>query len=241
MRFPESFLARGVYMHELEKKWILYKREKYKKAAILFASFFGVAASSFYISYLIFGTDKNSNIVKTPQIIEQNLSSQRQQETQTILQNAAKEIVIVSSEAQNEKFKSFEPQATQEVQIKGAQQTEVSPPPKAEPAPKIYIETKETNQTLLFEERFKKNGDFESALALSEEYYKNEEYQKALKWAISANSIDSKNEKSWVLFAKASAKLGRKQNAENALENFARTSGSENIKTLLRQIKAGEI
>ncbi len=241
MRFPESFLARGVYMHELEKKWILYKREKYKKAAILFASFFGVAASSFYISYLIFGTDKNSNIVKTPQIIEQNLSSQRQQETQTILQNAAKEIVIVSSEAQNEKFKSFEPQATQEVQIKGSQQTEVSPPPKAEPAPKIYIETKETNQTLLFEERFKKNGDFESALALSEEYYKNEEYQKALKWAISANSIDSKNEKSWVLFAKASAKLGRKQNAENALENFARTSGSENIKTLLRQIKAGEI
>jgi len=228
-------------MHELEKKWILYKREKYKKAAILFASFFGVAASSFYISYLIFGTDKNSNIVKTPQIIEQNLSSQRQQETQTILQNAAKEIVIVSSEAQNEKFKSFEPQATQEVQIKGAQQTEVSPPPKAEPAPKIYIETKETNQTLLFEERFKKNGDFESALALSEEYYKNEEYQKALKWAISANSIDSKNEKSWVLFAKASAKLGRKQNAENALENFARASGSENIKTLLRQIKAGEI
>lgn len=228
-------------MHELEKKWILYKREKYKKAAILFASFFGVAASSFYISYLIFGTDKNSNIVKTPQIIEQNLSSQRQQETQTILQNAAKEIVIVSSEAQNEKFKSFEPQATQEVQIKGSQQTEVSPPPKAEPAPKIYIETKETNQTLLFEERFKKNGDFESALALSEEYYKNEEYQKALKWAISANSIDSKNEKSWVLFAKASAKLGRKQNAENALENFARTSGSENIKTLLRQIKAGEI
>ncbi len=241
MRFPEGFLARGIYMHELEKKWILYKREKYKKAAILFASFFGVAASSFYISYLIFGTDKNSNIVKTPQIIEQNLSSQRQQETQTILQNAAKEIVIVSSEAQNEKFKSFEPQATQEVQIKGAQQTEVSPPPKAEPAPKIYIETKETNQTLLFEERFKKNGDFESALALSEEYYKNEEYQKALKWAISANSIDSKNEKSWVLFAKASAKLGRKQNAENALENFARASGSENIKTLLRQIKAGEI
>ncbi|HRF57885.1 MAG TPA: anaphase-promoting protein, partial [Campylobacterales bacterium] len=68
-----------------------------------------------------------------------------------------------------------------------------------------------------------------------------EEYQKALKWAISANSIDSKNEKSWALFAKASAKLGRKQNAENALENFARTSGSENIKTLLRQIKAGEI
>lgn len=241
MRPLKSFLAKGIHMHELEKKWILYKREKYKKAAILFASFFGVAASSFYASYLIFGTDKNSNIVKTPQTIEQNLSTQRLQEPQTILQNAAREIVVVSSEAQNEKFRSFEPIAPQEAQIKEPQRVEVSPPPKAAPLPKIHMETKEANQTFLLEERFKKNGDFESALALSEEYYKNEEYQKALKWAISANSIDSKNEKSWALFAKASAKLGRKQNAENALENFARTSGSENIKTLLRQIKAGEI
>ncbi len=241
MRSPKSFLARGVYMHELEKKWILYKREKYKKAAILFASFFVVAASSFYASYLIFGADKNHNIAKTPQIIEQNLSTQRPQEAQTVLQNAAKEIVIVSSEAQNEKFRSFDATTSQESKIKESRQVEALPPPKAEVAPKIHMEIKEAKETLLLEERFKKNGDFESALALSEEYYKNEEYQKALKWAISANSIDSKNEKSWALFAKASAKLGRKQNAENALENFARTSGSENIKALLRQIKAGEI
>jgi len=127
MRFPKSFLARGVYMHELEKKWILYKREKYKKAAILFASFFGVAASSFYASYLIFGADKNSDIVKTPQTIEQNLSTQRPQEPQTVLQNAAREIVIVSPEAQNEKYRSFEAATLQEAQIKEPRQVEVSP------------------------------------------------------------------------------------------------------------------
>lgn len=208
------------------------------KTAALLVSFFSGVVISFFVSYLIFGADKSGGSL----MLEQNSSIAPPKQAAQIQepQITPKEILLVSPDMQNDNFKSFEaPQ--QPTCTKETQQTDASPPQKVKPEPTIYIETKEANPALLLEERFKKNGDFESALALCEEYYKNEEYQKALQWAINANSIDSKNEKSWALFAKASVKLGRKQNAESALENFARTSGSENIKTLLRQIKAGEI
>ncbi len=236
-------------LNELEQKWIAYKRQKYKKFISLGTAFFAVALLSFLAAYMIFSKKQENESVK--QQPEQNATQQAQKQDDVVELTLAgeqpmqREIVIVSPTEQAQEFKSLAPtneqlltpppQAAQEA-IAPAQQQEK---PKA--PPKIHIETKSASHVLLLEERFRRNGDIETALSLSEEYYKTADYKKALKWAISANSLDSKNERSWALFAKSSYKLGRKQDAINALENFVRTSGSEQIKILLRQIKAGEL
>ncbi len=241
-------------LNDLESKWIAYKRQKYKKFISLGTAFFAVAVASFLAAYLIFA-QKQGGESATKEHSEPNATKQAQQPqkqndvvelTLAGEQPMQREIVIVSPTEQTQEFKSLAPTneqlltppATQGTQM---QQAPTQMPPKPKVVPKINIETKTASHTALLEERFKRNGDIETALLLSEEYYKTGEYQKALKLAISANSLDAKSEKSWALFAKSSYKLGRRQDAINALENFVRTSGSDQSRALLRQIKAGEL
>lgn len=255
-------------LSDLESKWIAYKRQKYKKFLSLGAAFFVVALISFLAAYLIFAQKRDGESAKK-ECSEPNATKHAQQPqaqndvvelTLAGEQPMQREIVIVSPAEQKQEFRSFAPTDEQPLtpaatqgspaqpamtpaatQGAPAQPAMTSTPPKPKVAPKINIETKTVSRTELLEDRFKRNADFETALGLSEEYYKIGEYQKALKWAISANSLDSKNERSWVLFAKSSYKLGRKQDAINALENFTKTSDSEQARILLRQIKAGEL
>jgi len=238
-------------LNDLEKRWVLYKKQKYKKITSFGSALVGVALVSFFIAYLFFAQKQQA---KSPEQTEIN-NTAKQNETALSSIDAAgltqvcekpiepqKEVVIVSPVQNAQEFKSFAP--SNEQQYSSQQQAQPMPTPvapKPQTPPKIQMETKTASHVLLLEERFKRNGDFETALTLSEEYYKNSEYQKSLKWAVSANSIDSKNEKSWILFAKSSYKLGHKQDAIGALENFAKTGGSDQIKTLLRQLKADEL
>ncbi len=233
-------------LNDLEQKWISYKRQKYKKFASLGAAFFGVAVASFVTSYLIFSHKHESEVVKKERN-ETNTTIQAQKSNDVVELTLAgeqpmqREIVIVSPTENTQEFKSLAPTNEQQLTPPAAEQQIPAAPPKPKAPPKIQIETKSANRTALLEDRFKRNGDIETALLLSEEYYKMGDYQNALKWAISANSLDAKNEKSWALFAKSSYKLGRKQDAINALENFTKMGGSDQIKTLLRQIRAGEL
>lgn len=241
-------------LNDLEKKWISYKRQKYRKILSLGGAFFGVAALSFFAAYLFFVQKPQTEEPKKQLEVELNATKQAQTDVDTtglapVCETPAdlqREVVIISPSQNTQEFKSLAPANEQSFsQTQQAQrQPESTPAPipqKPKTPPKIQMETKTASHTFLLEERFKRNGDFETALTLSEEYYKNSDYQKALKWAVGANSIDSKNEKSWILFAKSSYKLGRKQDAINALENFSKTGGSDQTRALLRQLKADEL
>jgi hypothetical protein len=237
-------------LNDLEKKWISYKRQKYGKILSLGGAFLGVAAVSFFAAYLLFVQKPKTEEPKKQLEVELNATKQPQVQTGVDASGLApvcekasdiqRELVIVSPTQNAQEFKSFAP-TNEQSSPEHQQQATTTPPPKPKAPPKIQMETKTASHTFLLEERFRRNGDFETALTLSEEYYKNSDYQKALKWAVSANSIDSKNEKSWILFAKSSYKLGRKQDAINALDNFAKTGGSDQIRALLRQLKADEL
>lgn len=257
-------------LNDLERKWVSYKKQKYKKIFSLGAAFAAVSALSFGAAYLLFAGKNQDNANKTQSAAA--VTDQNSTPKQSIAQNnnevveltlagekpmsLQKEIVIISPEQRGEsEFKSFAPadQGRQQTLEQQEQQRQPQPsvalqpqyqsqlPQTTQKPPKIQIETKSADLTQLLEERFAKNGTIDTALTLSDEYYKKGDYQKALKWAINANSIDAKNEKSWILFAKSSYKLGRKQDAINALENYAKTSGSDAAKSLLRQLRAGEI
>ncbi|WP_187648447.1 CDC27 family protein [Nitrosophilus labii] len=107
--------------------------------------------------------------------------------------------------------------------------------------PKIVIE-KRNNSNIVNEliKKFERTKDPKIAIFLSRIFYKDQDYKKALNWAIIANELDSQNAQSWILFAKASVKLGKKEEAIKALETFLSKNSSYKIKQILKEIKNGE-
>lgn len=243
-------------LNDLEKKWIIYKKQKYKKIGSLGVAFLAVALVSFGLGYLIFGSKNTAQTANTAPVSEQNNTLKQAEINQTALpgqpmqsipayqyQPLQKEVVIISPEEKKEEFKSFQPteqnQNTAQTSSQQPQQRTVQIKPNV--APKITIETKSAGPIEVLASRYSKNPDAATAISLSEIFYKQGNYQKSLKWAMNANAIDPKAEKSWIMFAKSSYKLGRKQDALNALENFSKTSSSEAVKTTISQIKNNEL
>lgn len=224
---------------ELEKKWITYKKNKYKKLALTAGGFIAVAFASAMTTYLILSHKQNDS--QTLQTVKQQDKNEAIA-TQPLPQpQSPKEIVIISqNDDKVEQFRNLE-----QKEPKQDEQKPIIPVTykKDEPrvAPKIYMETKSADLTETLEEKYSRQPSYSTALSLSSEYYKIGDYQKALYWAISANNIDPKGDKSWVMFAKASYKLGKKNDAINALENFVRTSASDSAKAALNQIKNNEL
>ena len=107
--------------------------------------------------------------------------------------------------------------------------------------PKIIITvkkiTKNSSSIAYIKSRFYKRHSFPLAITIAKKYLAKKSYKRALKWAMIANEIDNKNEKSWILFAKSKAALGQKQDAINALSEYLKNYRSSNVKTLLDDIK----
>ena len=90
------------------------------------------------------------------------------------------------------------------------------------------------------QEAYMRKPSFELALMIAKKYYARGEYDKSLDWAIKANELDKRNEESWILFAKSSYRLGKKEQAIDALVHFIRETGSRRAKELLRMLIKGE-
>ncbi|MDR1460096.1 MAG: hypothetical protein LBI78_00420 [Campylobacteraceae bacterium] len=106
---------------------------------------------------------------------------------------------------------------------------------------KIIIETNNIQNTNELIKNFEDTGNIVFANMISEEFYEKKEYRKSLEYALKANEIDSKNELSWIMFAKSQVKLGKKEDAIKALEVFIKSSkNSQNALNLLQKIKNGE-
>ncbi len=88
--------------------------------------------------------------------------------------------------------------------------------------------------------KFEKEKSPKIAIFLSKHFYKEKNYKESLKWAIRANELDSNSEDSWVLFAKSSIKLGKKEDAIKALKAYLSTHNSFKVEELLNSIKTGE-
>ena len=85
--------------------------------------------------------------------------------------------------------------------------------------------------------RFFKTNDISLALQISQKFYQEKKYKKALKWSLIANEIDTANEKTWILFAKSKVKLSKKEDAIKALEAYLKDHKSTNVKNLLDDIR----
>jgi tetratricopeptide (TPR) repeat protein len=91
------------------------------------------------------------------------------------------------------------------------------------------------------EERFARTENYEDSLYLAREYYREEEYRKAMQWALATNNLNSQIEESWLIFAKAKAKLGSKEEAINILTVYIKKTDSDNAKLTLKLINEDQI
>ncbi|NLK67246.1 MAG: hypothetical protein GX282_07220 [Campylobacteraceae bacterium] len=91
------------------------------------------------------------------------------------------------------------------------------------------------------EEKFYSTNDIVYSIRLSENAYKNKNYNEAIKWALISNELDKNNPQSWILFAKATYKKGNKEDALIALKNFDGRVPTAEVKALIKQIQNGDL
>ncbi len=73
-------------------------------------------------------------------------------------------------------------------------------------------------------------------MKLAKNFYKSKKYQKALKWTLITNEIDSKNEDSWIMFAQIKVAQGKKQDAVNALNEYLKHENSAKAAKFLKKM-----
>lgn len=106
---------------------------------------------------------------------------------------------------------------------------------------KIQISTKEINSIDELKQKCDYTNNSHYCSALAEKLYEDKYYKDAIKYALKANSIDSENEKSWIIFAKSKAKLGHKNDAIKILQTYLNSSPSKQVEFILEEIKRGTL
>ncbi len=109
--------------------------------------------------------------------------------------------------------------------------------PKAKPKIDIQISS-ENNEISMLKENFNKNKNPEIALKIARRCYQDKRYSDTIKWALSANNLDSSIEESWVMFAKAKYMLKQKDDALRALEEYNKNKNKPEINELINKIKS---
>ena len=109
--------------------------------------------------------------------------------------------------------------------------------PKAKPKIDIQISS-ENNEISMLKENFNKSKNPEIALKIARKCYQDKRYSDTIKWALSANNLDSSIEESWVMFAKAKYMLKQKDDALRALEEYNKNKNKLEINELINKIKS---
>lgn len=102
---------------------------------------------------------------------------------------------------------------------------------------KVFITSQDGNSLSFIKKKFHATNNALFSIKLAEKFYESKKYEKALKWSLITNEIDSKSEQSWIMFAKIKEKMGRKQDAINALNEYLKHGKSQKARSLLKEIK----
>ncbi|ANE35915.1 hypothetical protein CIG11343_0888 [Campylobacter iguaniorum] len=107
---------------------------------------------------------------------------------------------------------------------------------------KVIIEVGELNLSIAsLKKRFESTNDVKYAIMLANEFYKQNDYQNAMKWAFIINNIDVNKAEGWIIFAKAKYKMGKKGDALKVLEALKQKQPSTNVDGLIVQIRTGTL
>ena len=102
---------------------------------------------------------------------------------------------------------------------------------------RVFISSQSVGSLSFIKKKFYATNNISFSLLLSEKFLEKKAYKKALKWALISNEIDESSEQSWILFAKSKVKLGKKQDAINALNMYLKSNSSIQVKKILDDIQ----
>ncbi len=110
------------------------------------------------------------------------------------------------------------------------------------PKKKLHIEVIDSNGAAAYKEvakRFRLGHDPDDSLFLAKYFYAKRNYKKAEYWALQTNKINDNIEESWLIFAKAKAKRGYRNEAKRILKAYIKKTNSTEAKVLLDKIQKG--
>lgn len=106
----------------------------------------------------------------------------------------------------------------------------------------IKIQSREISLTIpSLKNQFELTNDIKYAILLSQKYYDEGDYENAMKWSFTVNSIDKDRIEGWIIFAKSKYKIGKKNDALKVLDAVKEKQPSDEIDSLIRQIKMGTL
>ncbi len=160
-----------------------------------------------------------------PNVVKPNTFSTSEKEERTI-QTSSKKPTKEITDAQSRSS------AKQEKVVISTQPTEKTS--------SIKIERKKTNNTLEYLiHRFNENRDPKLAAYIAQSFFKKGNYDETIRWSVIANSLDPADESSWILFAKAKAKLGKRDEAIKALKIYLNQYPSRKVQSYLESLEGG--
>ncbi len=120
---------------------------------------------------------------------------------------------------------------------------EIQTPPQAdstgdEGTLRIKSETVDDSEKIaLLIDNYEFDETYENAMKIARHYFASETYPEAIKWALTANQLDSADDESWLIFAKASIAVGDNDQAKKALQTYLLKRDSLRIRQLYQSIK----
>lgn len=102
---------------------------------------------------------------------------------------------------------------------------------------KVFISSEEGHSISFIKKKFYATNNAIFSIKLAKHFYASEKYEQALKWALITNEIDAKSEESWVMFAQIKEKMGRRQDAINALTEYLKHENSVKVSKLLKNLR----
>ena len=90
------------------------------------------------------------------------------------------------------------------------------------------------------EKRFPLSRDYDDAMYLAKFYYGKKLYKKSEYWAMQANTIDSTQPESWIVFGKSKAKQGHRKEALRVLQQYYDNTGNTQVRMLIDKIRRGQ-
>lgn len=231
-------------IRNLERRWIKYKIKSYAPHIV---SAIIVTIMVVLLPFIWSDSKENRSIPETTSLIS---STPKATPTAKVLNEESSTVLEPSMDF----VQSFQPSTP-------ITQTVVSVPQKIEKTSLIEIAPIPTLETVSskgsgsfalnrneskldienIERRFKETSNPSLGLFIARYYYDHGNYNEAYNFSLKTNTLNSKMDESWIIFAKSLFKLGKIEQAKKTLQVYISESNSESARSLLESIERGDI
>ncbi len=232
---------------ELEKKWYRYKSKQFFKKFKRFAGGVAILTTVFGLFWFVNSSRYNFSTLFDSQPVQSSTSSIPHKAFSTISQETFSSSSLASSSNPSflladysfENNLSFEKSRKKVFSQTKPSKKSIKKSHKSSSPSHLRISSENKSIDDLIDS-FSKHPTKELALLIAKTFYIKQQYAKAIKWSLRANTFDKTDPKTWILFAKSAYKMGKKERALEALRAYLEYLEDPRVKELYIQMVQGE-